>query len=101
MAFDAWLGDPGVADVNAPSTTFVIGAADASVTATYVSTIMYLDGDLNEDLIVDLIDLNMVLIDWGKIAGFFFSTSDADDNGTVDIVDLNMVLIDWGKTGLQ
>ena len=67
----------------------------------------FLPGDLNTDGEVDIIDLNMVLIDWGKIApgtpgafdysAFSDERSDADGSGEVDIVDLNTVLIDWGK----
>ncbi|HDY65441.1 MAG TPA: hypothetical protein ENH84_04315 [Phycisphaerae bacterium] len=58
-----------------------------------------LPGDLNDDGVCDIVDLNMVLIDWGKTGGFADPRSDGDNSGTVDIVDLNMVLIDWGKTG--
>ncbi|KKK61242.1 hypothetical protein LCGC14_3016280 [marine sediment metagenome] len=61
----------------------------------------YWDGDLNTDEAVDIVDLNTVLIDWGKTGGFADARSDADGSGTVDIVDLNTVLIDWGKTGFQ
>ena len=59
----------------------------------------YLPGDLNKDGTTDIIDLNMVLIDWGKsVPNLSDPNSDADGSGTVDIVDLNTVLIDWGKT---
>ncbi len=58
---------------------------------------VYLPGDLNEDGAVDIVDLNMLLIDWGKTGGFSDARSDANGDGTVDIVDLNTVLIDWGK----
>ncbi len=54
-------------------------------------------GDLNRDGEVNIVDLNMVLIDWSKIGDFADPRSDADGSGTVDIVDLNTVLIDWGK----
>ncbi len=47
---------------------------------------------------VDIVDLNMVLIDWGKTGGFVDANSDGNDDGTINIVDLNLVLIDWGKT---
>ncbi len=57
-----------------------------------------LAGDLNEDGIVDIVDLNMILIDWGKsVPNLANPDSDADGSGTIDIVDLNVVLIDWGK----
>ncbi len=57
-----------------------------------------LTGDLNDDGAVDIVDLNMVLIDWSRSgAAITDSRSDANGDGTVDIVDLNTVLIDWGK----
>ncbi len=59
-------------------------------------------GDLNEDQVVDITDLNMVLIDWSKSgAAITDSRSDTNSDGTVDITDLNNVLIDWGKTGYK
>ena len=61
----------------------------------------YWPGDLNTDEIVNIVDLNMVLIDWSKSDGFTDVRSDANGDGTVDIVDLNTVLIDWSKTGFQ
>ena len=73
-------------------------AADITVTATYVAVVPPWPGDLDESGTVDIVDLNMVLIDWGKTGGFADPRSDADGSGTVDIVDLNTVLIDWGKT---
>ena len=58
-----------------------------------------LDGDLNSDRIIDIVDLNMVLIDWGHSGEEIIEpASDANGDGTIDIVDLNTVLIDWGKT---
>lgn len=57
-----------------------------------------LDGDLDLSGAVDIFDLNMVLIDWGKAApNLTDPRSDGNGDGTVDIIDLNMVLIDWGK----
>ncbi len=55
-------------------------------------------GDLNVDGTVNIIDLNMVLIDWDKSgAEISDSRADADDNGTINIIDLNHVLIHWGE----
>ena len=94
--FDQWTGDTGgVADIFDANTTITMAASDATVTATYLAD---LAGDLNEDGGVNLIDLNMVLIDWGKSGPAISDPrSDADGNGTVDLIDLNIVLIDWGK----
>ncbi len=63
--FFQWTGDTGnVSDVNDPNTTITMPIADASVTATYTQP-----GDVNRDGVVDIVDLNMILIDWGKSAG--------------------------------
>ena len=95
--FIEWVGDTaGVTDIAAESTTISMPAADATITATYGAP--SLAGDLNEDGTVDIIDLNMVLIDWSKSGDFTDPRSDANGDGTVDIVDLNTVLIDWSKT---
>ncbi len=57
-----------------------------------------LAGDLNGDWSVDIVDLNMVLIDWGKSgAAISDSRADVSGDGTVGIEDLNTVLIDWGQ----
>ena len=58
-----------------------------------------LPGDFSEDDTVDIVDLNMLLIDWGK-TGLAITDQRADTNSDdkVDIIDLNTVLIDWGKT---
>ena len=95
MVFDEWAGDTsGVADVEASDTTITMPNADATVTATYTH-----DGDLNKDGIVNIVDLNMVLIAWGKSgAAISDPRTDVYADGTIDIADLNVVLIDWGQT---
>ncbi len=61
--------------------------------------IVKLAGDLNDDGIVDLIDLNMILIDWSKTgAAISDPRTDVSGDGTVAIEDLNAILIDWGQT---
>ncbi len=55
-------------------------------------------GDLNGDGTVDLVDLNIILIQWGKTgAGITDLRADTDLSGDVGLEDLNAVLIDWGK----
>ncbi len=62
MSFLEWFGDTAtVANVNEADTTITMPAADASVTAIYKHR-----GDFNADGAVNIVDLNMVLIDWGK-----------------------------------
>ncbi len=66
----------------------------------YTPRTLCYEGDLNTDGAVDIIDLNMLLIDWGKTgAAISDPRADASGDGTVDIIDLNYVLIDWGKGG--
>ncbi len=98
--FDGWVGDvSGVDDVTAPSTTVTIPPAHVTVTATYGP--MTFDGDLNGDGKVDIVDMNMVLIDWNKsMPDLADPNSDADGSGTVDLTDLNTVLIDWNKAAV-
>ena len=64
----------------------------------------YWDGDLNKDQIVNIIDLNMILIGWGKSVSedpATLSIIDSDGSGVIDMPDLTTVLIDWGKTGYK
>ena len=58
----------------------------------------YLAGDLDENGTVNIVDLSIVLGDWGKTTDIPATSGDANSDGVVDIVDLNMVLIDWGKS---
>ena len=55
-------------------------------------------GDLDNDGTVGIVDLNMVLIDWGKTgAAITDLRADTDLSGDIGLEDLNAVLIDWGK----
>ncbi len=96
MVFDQWTGETGgVGSVFDANTTFTMSAGDATVTATYRD---YFAGDMNENGVVDIIDLNIILIHWGWVViPGDKSYGDANGDGYVDIIDLNTVLIDWGK----
>ncbi len=93
--FFQWAGDTdGVDDVYAFNTMVTMPADDVTLRALYKYR-----GDLDENGVVDIADLNMILIDWDKSgAALRYPRSDADGNGTVNIVDLSIVLDDWGKT---
>ncbi len=57
-----------------------------------------ISGDLNYDGFVDIIDLNIVLINWSQsVTPGSWLEGDPSGDGTVDIVDLNTVLIGWGQ----
>lgn len=53
-------------------------------------------GDTNGDLVVDFLDLNAVLSDFGQTAPGL--AGDVDDDGDCDFVDLNIVLGAFGTT---
>ena len=51
-------------------------------------------GDVNGDLVVDILDLLEVISQWGPCGGG--CTADIDDDGKVDILDLLEVIGAWG-----
>ncbi len=96
MVFDEWTGDTAgipTAELYVPSTTITLNQPAVSVTATYTH-----DGDVSRDGVVDITDLNMILMNWGRTGGDIVpSRTDIDGDGAITITDLNHVLIDWGK----
>ena len=58
---------------------------------------MYFAGDASRDGLVGIVDLNMILIDWGKTTGLTYPESDVNKDGYVDIIDISAVLRDFGK----
>lgn len=51
--------------------------------------------DLNQDGIIDIIDFNILLVNWGSTeAG---NIADINLDGVVDILDMNLIMIFWGK----
>ncbi len=56
-----------------------------------------LAGDLNLDGVVDIVDLNIILIEWGQTNPVDLR-ADTFADGVIAIEDLNRVLIDWGQT---
>ncbi len=91
-----WLNGEGLTDFH-------------NIPANEISTIMRLPGsgqvtnplpgDMSEDGTVDMVDLNMILIDWGNTGlDVIDQRADTNSDDTVDIIDLNALLIDWGKT---
>ncbi|GMV37143.1 MAG: hypothetical protein AMXMBFR61_16510 [Fimbriimonadales bacterium] len=52
-------------------------------------------GDANDDGAVDLLDLQLVLLNYGRVVPHV----DVDGSGSVDLGDLNMVLTSFGRVG--
>ncbi|MDF2461148.1 MAG: hypothetical protein K0S68_551, partial [Candidatus Saccharibacteria bacterium] len=50
--------------------------------------------DINKDSKVDVLDLSLLLSDWGKSG----SQADINSSGTVEIADLSILLSSWGMT---
>jgi hypothetical protein len=49
--------------------------------------------DLNGDGLVNLLDFNLLMINWGKLA----SVADLNGDGLVNLLDFNLLMINWGK----
>ena len=83
--------EPGATTVTLTGETFdgtkIVGTDDIA-----------LAGDLDGDGSVGLVDLNIVLTQWGKTGRQIKDLrADVDLSGDVGLEDLNAVLIDWGK----
>ena len=50
--------------------------------------------DINGDGVVDVLDLLLVISDWGACSGS--CASDIDGNGAVDVLDLLEIIANWG-----
>ena len=51
-------------------------------------------GDANNDSKIDILDLNALMINWGKTGT---NVADFNGDGKVDIFDFNLLMINWGK----
>ena len=47
--------------------------------------------DANNDGMIDVLDFNALMVNWGDAGG----AGDFDSNGTVDVFDFNMLMINW------
>ncbi len=63
-------------------------------------TVQELEGDLNDDCIVDISDIMMVVSAWGMQAGQpgWNPALDLDGSGVIDINDIMIVVNHWGET---
>jgi hypothetical protein len=69
-----------------------------STTNTTNSTAQNITGDVNRDGIVDLADLQFVVNDFGKTAGFVSGVDLAAPFGTINLYDLMVIIRNWGRT---
>jgi hypothetical protein len=53
-------------------------------------------GDVNSDLVVDLLDLVLVANNIGKV--IFLPAADQNGDGTVNLFDVMVVVQNWGNT---
>jgi hypothetical protein len=84
--------------------TFELTVSDGGITVTDTVVITVngcIDGDLNCDGVVNIVDLNLVLSHFGQIStdGGWDPFADSNGDGVVNIVDLNAVLSNFGATG--
>jgi hypothetical protein len=52
-------------------------------------------GDLTNDSKVDILDFNILMMNWGKTGSNI--SGDLNHDGVVDILDFNMLMMNWGK----
>ena len=76
----------------------VLGSDNTGLSADETFWFGNLQGDTNGDGVVDMIDLNAILIDWGESDQGADAGSDLYHNGIVDIIDLTIVLTRWGNS---
>ena len=69
----------------------------SSVTVTVNNTGAATPGDLNGDKVVNILDLNLVIIDFGKTSGFNPAVDTAAPFGTIDLFDVMVIVINWGR----
>lgn len=67
--------------------------------AVHNSTITILNpGDINGDKVVNLLDFNKLIIDYGKTGNLGFSLSDLIADGRINLLDFNNLIVNYGKT---
>lgn len=56
--------------------------------------VTYRSGDVDQDNKIDILDFNMLMVNWGNNPVFL--GADIDGNGKVDIFDFNLLMVNWG-----
>jgi hypothetical protein len=59
----------------------------------YGNILLAIEGDLNEDGRVDVIDLGILLLNWGSTSR---PAADINQDGRVDVIDFGILLSNWG-----
>ncbi len=57
-----------------------------------------LNGDLNYDGTIDLLDLSQLLANFGTLGGATYEDGDLNGDGAVDLIDLSELLIGFGTS---
>lgn len=55
--------------------------------------------DILRDGVIDVLDFNTLMVNWGKptVSGASFNPADVNEDKKVDIFDFNYVMVHWGK----
>ncbi len=62
----------------------------------YIQPATTLIGDINHDGVVNILDFNALLVQWGKTGSSL--SADLNHDGVVGILDFNMLIIHWHQT---
>ena len=94
-AIDAATTTEGVTSAQTTATT---GMADVKTIAEeeywFVSVVKRTD--FVRDGVIDVLDFNALMVQWGKTGGG--NSADANLDGIVDIFDFNLLMVYWGET---
>ncbi|HUC88604.1 MAG TPA: dockerin type I domain-containing protein [Candidatus Paceibacterota bacterium] len=88
--------------VTPPVVPPVSGGSSASQVINLVSMPDFKVLDILKDGIINILDLNIMMVNWGLTqnlasAGSIFNPADMNKDGVVDIFDFNMLMVYWGS----
>jgi len=91
--FELKVATPSTMSIIQEEASLVVTAHNYIPYETIISVTMERLGDINGDGVVNIIDLFLLLISWGKNPS---NTADLDGNGVVNLRDLLILLANWG-----
>lgn len=71
------------------------GGGATTTTTPQVAGVSTIKGDANNDQKVDILDFNILMINWGKTGSGI--ACDFNSDGKIDIFDFNLLMINWTK----